>query len=547
MARLIAIAGPMAGREFEVGDRAIIGRATDCDIRLDDLTVSRRHASISRVGAGCVLEDLHSGNGVFVNQRRVIEPVQLADGDEIRLSRHTFKFILPPAKHTTSVTIQDRSAAHESSILGSVAVESTQTATLAAGQPPPATHQRLNTLLQISNALQSEFNLPKLLNLILDTLFNVFPQADRGFVMLSDDTGKLHTRAVRSRSEQTEEIAISRRIISEVTQRRMAILSADASDDSRFGGAMSIVNLQMRSMMCSPLIAQGQVLGVIHIDTVRQDERFTQDDLELLTGIACQTALAIANARMHERLMKRQRMERDLELAAQVQNSFLPAKAPEAPGWRFAACYQAALEVGGDFYDFIQPAEGRMIVAVGDVAGKGVPAALLMARMTSDVRFLCMQEPSPSRVLSRLNDQFHASSIEDVFVTLLLASIDLKTRLITFCNAAHCPALAWTAADAPVVQATRESNYPIGVVPGHVFEEETFQIQAGGGFWLYTDGVIEAMDDQQRLFGVERLKSLLERKKASDTALRDLLTSIQEFTGGAPQSDDLTAVSINAL
>ena len=546
MARLVAVQGPLVGESFEIYAETVIGRAADCCLCLDDMTVSRRHARIRETSQGFFVEDVGSGNGTFVNHRRLTEPTLLVNDDLIRVSTHAFKFIQQDPQSSTSVMIEERNEATESSIVGKFHVESTQvaavTADTAAGEILKA-HKRLRTILDIGNAVQNEFSVPLLLDRVIDALFEVFPQADRGFLMLMEQDGKLRQRAARTRHDRTEQIAVSRKIISEVVQKRVAVLSADACDDSRFGGAVSVVNYQIRSMMCAPLIARGEILGIIHLDTVRLAERFTQEDLELLTGVAGQTALALANARMHEDLIRRQRIQRDLELASQVQNSFLPDCDPDVEGMEFMGYYRAALEVGGDFYDYIPQSEDRMIVAIGDVSGKGVPAALLMAKMTSDVRFHTLQAREPVEIITRLNERLNDARISDVFVTLMLAAIDLESSTVTIASAGHCPALLRSADGAEIVRLCVGGSFPLGVERDGEYSQESRRLKPGEVVCLYTDGIPEAMDAQERLYGYERFHNVFANGPgAAGASLRALVADVQEFVGDVHQSDDLTCV-----
>ena len=303
--------------------------------------------------------------------------------------------------------------------------------------------QRLRAVLEISNAVQTQLDMDKLLNEILDRLLGVFRQADRGFILLkAHESEDLVPRAARQRGrEQPEAITVSRSIVQKAMGDRVAILSADAMGDQRFSMAQSVLNFRIRSMMCAPIIANDEALGIIHLDTTRQDRQFTRDDLELLTMVTNQTAFAIANARLHRQLLLQERTDRDLQLARQVQESFLPRRFPEVAGMEFCASYKAALAVGGDFYDFIPLEGGRLAIVVGDVAGKGIPAALMMARMSSAVREFALTEEEPRRVVAQVNDRLAAMDAEGSFTTLIFALLDPRSRTLDMVNAGHPPPL----------------------------------------------------------------------------------------------------------
>ena len=557
MAQLVVVKGPLLGRTFDIGDGAVIGRSLDCEVHLDDLTVSRMHARLTQTDKGVVVEDMHSGNGTYVGKERIEKPTLLKHNSLVGVSNHVFKFVNKQVKRrggmgsSTVVAVERPVGKESSSILGRIPVQEADIGAITArakagGQDAILkAHERLRTIVAISNAVQTELNQKRLLDLILQNLFQVFPQADRGFIMLKDKLGEMVPRAAWTRSGQTEEITISKTLIREAAEKRVAILSADAMGDDRFGQAVSIVNFQIRSMMCAPLIAGDDLLGLIHIDTVRQAERFSDDDLELLTGVANQTALAVANARMHDELLLRDRMTRDLQLAALVQQSFLPERTPEFSGVEFAATYQAAQAVGGDFYDFIGQGPDRMLVVVGDVSGKGVPAALLMAKMTSDVRFFSLQEREPKDIVARLNDHMTQSNIEDAFVTLMIAAVDMKQHTIALSNAAHCPAILRRARAGDAIQIATEGNFPLGVMPDTKFEQQTYPLDPGDVVFIFTDGVTEAMNASDDVYGFDRLERAVATAPGSaEGVLQYVAADIKEHVGDTPQSDDVTCVCI---
>jgi len=368
-------------------------------------------------------------------------------------------------------------------------------------------------------------------------------------MLKDDDSGELQPKVSRQRDGETvENVTVSKRIIEEAVERRIAILSADAMGDQRFSAAMSVMNFQIRSMMCAPLIAADKVMGILHLDTTSQGKRCAMNDLELFTAVANQTALAISNANMHERLLLRQRTERDLALARRVQQSFLPGEPPKIPGMEFCAWYKAALQVGGDFYDFIPLPNDRLGLVVGDVAGKGMPAALMMARMMSDVRFLALSEPGAGKVMARLNNGVIESGMDDAFVTVVFCILDPKTRSLTFANAAHCPPIIRQAGTGNLIEIQDTIGFPIGAVPDTEYEEQTITINPGDTITMFTDGITEAMNANNDLFGNDRVFAAMTGPHTGAQVVMDkLLESIQDWVGNTPQSDDLTVVSLGAL
>ena len=548
---LIAIEGPLKGQTFRLREATVLGRSFEADLRLDDLAISRRHARISLVGGRCLIEDLGSGNGTTVNGRTIAAPTPLKSGDEIGLAGNLFRFAAEPGPPRESgVAIVDETSAIAPPALETIDMRATSTeAAMAQRTTAPdallKAQQRLRAVLEISNAVQTQFDMDKLLDEILDRLFGVFPQADRGFVMLKEDESEeLVPRAARQRGrEQPEAITVSRSIVQKAMGDRVALLSADAMGDQRFSMALSVLNFRIRSMMCAPIIAHDEALGIIHLDTTRQDRQFTAEDLDLLAAVTNQIAFAIANARLHRKLLLQERTERDLQFARQVQESFLPRRSPEVAGMQFCASYRAALEVGGDFYDFI-PLEGdKLAIVVGDVAGKGIPAALMMARMSSAVREFALAEEEPRRVVARVNDRLAAMDAESSFITLIFALLDPRSRTLQMVNAGHPPPLLRKGSAGRVSEIQSCTNFPVGVMPGAEFEAESFRIEPGDFVCLYSDGITEAMNAQQDRYGGDRLKSVAALPAASAAQLMEnILQDVHAFVGSAHPSDDLTLV-----
>ena len=245
---------------------------------------------------------------------------------------------------------------------------------------------KLRAVIEITANLRKSLAVDLVLPKLLDSLFKIFVQADRGFVVLRGaNPGQLVIKAVKQRRSDSEDmIRISRTIINQVLDTKQAILSADAAADARFEMSQSIADFRIRSMMCAPLVnSDGDAMGAIQIDTIDQRARFQQDDLDVLAGVANQAAFALENAQLHEQALKQQGLQRDLELAHKVQQGLLPARSPKFEGYHFFDFYEPANQVGGDFYDYIRLPGGRLAIVLADVSGKGVAAALVMARISS--------------------------------------------------------------------------------------------------------------------------------------------------------------------
>jgi sigma-B regulation protein RsbU (phosphoserine phosphatase) len=557
MARLVVTKGPAAGKSHTLGKVTTIGRSAQVDLRFDDLTVSREHARIVRTESGqYVLEDLRSGNGTFVNGTR-IKSHRLRDGDELTIGNSVV--IFKDSDRPSTVAAADRTmldvsgGSSTSAVINTIDVEQgVETASRVSSdttmeQVANAT-RRLQILVDMFRSIGTDLNEERLLEKILDTLFRVFPDTHRGFIILRDpDTGKLVPRAARTEGGAgSNKLAISESILQYVLEKKQAVLSTDALHDGRFQSSQSIVDLQMRSVMCAPLIHENNVLGFVTLDTRKVSRLYNEEGLSLLAGIANQASLAIANARMHSRLVSQERLEQDLRNAARIQHSFLPQQPPEVPGYEFADWYTTAHEVGGDFYDFIRLPDGKWGVVVGDVSGKGITAALMMAKMTAQIRLHAAAGLSPGRLLAELNHSMLTSE-PDLFVTLLILVLDSDKHTMLVSNAGHLPPMVRR--DGKTVEAANcENSLPIGVIDDTEFPETLIDIGANDRVCVFTDGVTEAMNEKGELYGFDRLKAAI--LSAPDTP-RGILESIQKSVwahiGTARQSDDLSLVCFGRL
>jgi phosphoserine phosphatase RsbU/P len=553
MAVLRALQGLNPGQLFPLeGASVILGRHPACDIVLESGSVSRQHARILNIEGNFYIEDLHSRNGTLWNGRPIAQRQLLRENDEVGICDLSFVFHLgppelnitpPPARRSDAVTeallVDDEEASDSSTIMSKMNVP-TRSSGL---RLEVNTEAKLKALLEISQHLGLALGLAEVLPKLLDSLFAIFPQADRGFVVLRDPaSGRLVPKAIKHRrGEETQTVRISRTIVSNVMNSKEAILSADAAADARFDMAESIVDFHIRSMMCAPLInREGSSLGVIQVDTLDPRNRFRQDDLDVLVSVACQAAFAVENAQLHEAALHDQALRRELAVAHEVQRGFLPSAAPRIPEYDFFEFYEPANQLGGDYYDYIELPGGRLAVVVADVSGKGISASLLMAKLSAETRYCLASEPSPAEAIGRLNRAFCDSGWEDRFVTMVLAVLDPRRHEVTVVNAGHLPPLLRRGPAAVEAVGQVETRLPLGVERDEDYVASTFALAPGHSLVLYTDGITEAMNGRDELYGQQRLLTLLESDAEGVGRLgRRILDDVKRFVGGRPQSDDM--------
>jgi phosphoserine phosphatase RsbU/P len=554
MAELRTIEGPHTGGVFALDrDSAVLGRHPDCDIVLDSGAVSRQHARIQRVDGKLYIEDMQSRNGTYVNGRQIRERCQLNDQDRITLCDVVMLFHDTGSRagdsHSTvsifdTAAILDDGGDNSSTVMTRLDVSSGSSSLRLEVNP----QAKLKALMEITQKLSRAVALSDVLPKVLDSLLTIFPQADRGVMVLRDSaTGKLIPRALKHRRpELADSVRISRTIVQGVMTSKEAILSADASSDSRFKASESIVDFHIRSVMCAPLIdSQGEVTGVIQIDTSDQRNRFSRDDLEVLASVACQAAFAVENAELHEMAVREQKLSHELEVAHDVLRGFLPSGPPKIEGYDFFDFYEPANELGGDYYDYIPLGGHRLAVVVADVSGKGIPASLLMARLSADVRYCLASEPSPAEAIARLNRVFFAAGWEDRFVTLVLAVLDPCRHEVTLVDAGHPP--AYMSHQGKVVEAVDDDSVrlPLGVMDDADYVQVTYPLDPGDRLVLYTDGISEAMNEADELYGFERIYQQMGLPSPGTAAHgQRILASVKEFVGQRSQSDDMCLVCL---
>ena len=554
MGRLRETHGPNAGAVYELRDACLLGRALDCQVHIRDLTVSRRHARVFKRDHHFVVEDLNSGNGTFVNDRPIVQHT-LEHGDSIRIASATFAFeeVVTQGNSVTMVGPLESEPEIVKVVDASKSMLSDPQA-ISNVQSPKALQamaSRLRTVYAVSDAISNILDTDELLYEILDRLFDTFPRAERGFVMLVDEaTGELIPKAIKKSNERdAADVEVSRTILQEVIAQSHAVLSHNAMEDKRFAAGRSVANFGIRAMMCAPLLWRSEPLGIVYLDSAGI-AAFDQDDLELLSGIAGQSAAALGNARLHAELLKRQRLEQDLHLAERIQQSFLPRHIPDVPGLVFAARYDPAYEVGGDFYDFISLTGDRLGVVVADVSGKGVAAALYMARLTRDLRYLALAEPDPARVLKWMNRAVLENGQDDLFVTLVYLVLDYGRGRLTLANAGHLPPLLRPGAGGGPMALDGSTGLPLGILAEGEYSSTEYELSPGDAVLLYTDGLVEAMNPARDMFGMDRLVDTLGRGSGNARVLLEaVLTACRSHVQDAAQFDDTTLVcfSVDAL
>ena len=415
---------------------------------------------------------------------------------------------------------------------------------------PQVPNQRLELLYQLSQTFNSSLDLEQVLNTVMDEIIKI-TQAERGFIVLRESDGNLVFRAARGihqTSIDDPQFQVSRGVIDQVIQLGQPVLTSDAQVDSRFSSRQSVSLLGLRAILCAPLKVRHQILGAVYVDNRIQVDIFTIDDLGLLSAIASSAAIAIENARLYLVAIEKARLERELQVARQVQSSLLPKDVPQLEGWDFAAAWLPAREVSGDFYDFFHRRDGTLDLMIADVSDKGMPAALFMANSRSIVRTALANASNLAEGISSANRLIYADSASGMFLTLFYARIDPHSGRVSFVNAGHNPPLLYSGERTEPFELKR-TGMALGVEESLFYLEKSVELQRGDVLVFYTDGLTDAINESQQAFDLENVLRVIcsVRHSSARYILDTIVAAVEQFTGSAAPFDDITLIIVRRL
>jgi sigma-B regulation protein RsbU (phosphoserine phosphatase) len=544
---ILLVQGQAKTYQLKPGDN-FLGRLPECDIQIDSNMVSRKHARVYPQDGQFYIEDLNSGNGSFVNGQRITAPTLLKTNDRIKFGPILFRYEGDRSPDDTGFGLGGGTSPAEAGVtFHSNEAAATITDRIRGNALDMLDVQpgaKLKAVLEITKSLAGTIDIDKILPKLLDTLFGIFPHADRGCVLLLDEaTGQMVPRAMKHRRADADDtVKLSRTILKAVMESKETILSADASSDSQFSASESISSLSIRSMICTPMIGlNGDVLGVINIDTQNPLAQFKNEDAQLLAAVAVPAALAYEGARLLLSYIEKQKQDNEMNIASAVQLALLPERMPDVEGYDFFAMYESAQAVGGDYYDIFPLTNGKIAIAFGDVAGKGVPASLIMSRISTVVRSVVEFVDDVSQAIEKINGYMCARAVEGRFVTFVLVILDPIKHTMSLVIAGHMSPIIRKADGTLEEFPDSVVGVPLGVVDGFPFDVVMRDIAPGETVVIYTDGVSEAMNASGELYGVDRLRSLVQRESSDTQQLgKTILADVRKHAGGHPQNDDIT-------
>jgi serine phosphatase RsbU (regulator of sigma subunit) len=509
-------------------DPFVIGRRVTSDLHLPSGEVSRDHAEITAVDDGFEIRDRGSRYGTFVNGEEITTR-RLAHGDRVKLGRSGGAELM---FQLADAPVQDRSA----TAIGEL-------------------HQ-VAVLLEGLQALGSGRVLDDVLALVMDSAISV-GGAERGFIMLAGDDRELEFKLGRSRDRLTlpgSRFETSRKIPEEVFRTGEARIEADLLDGDLANQHMGTIALGIRNVLCVPLrlvryvesadsATEDRRVGVLYLDSREKGTLMSDETRVTLETLAAEAAVAIDNAQLYKAALEKARLDQEMVTAAQIQQALLPTRSRAGAFFDAAAEMLPCRSIGGDFFDYVDLPDGRFGFALGDVSGKGPPAALLGALLQGNLAAQTTIASGPAAALSNVNAALVHRAIESRFVTLFYAVLSPEGQL-TFCNAGHNPPFL---VGRDGVRRLETGGMPLGLFEGVPLEEEAVTMTPGDFVVAFSDGVSEAMNAAEEEFEDARILESIEGSTGRDaqTQLEHLFSSVKAFTAGAAQNDDVTVLVVS--
>jgi len=517
--------------------RHTIGRSGDCSVRGPYPFVSREHAEVVVESDRIVVRDLESHNGTWVNGARIEEPTTVTNGDRITIADVTFYIFGERAVDTT--IISDGSTVETRKKVSWDEVQRLES------EDADKTTRLYQVLAKAGELLAVQRPPEELFEAILD-LVERMVEAERTMLLLREEgSAEPVVKASRLHGPRREDrIVLSSTMVQQVIQEKESFLTTDAQEDPRFQSHESVIFQRTRSAMAAPLFDNQKVIGVLYADTTDPITQYTDEELRTFMILANLVAVKITQARLEAAEAERRQMEMELRTARDIMTRILPSELERVEGYELCAYQEPCHTVGGDLYQICRLEDGRVVILMGDVSGKGLGAALLVSTIMPIVNVLSEDVAEPITLMDRLNRQVFQSTDAVRFATVFLGVLEPGTGKLEYVNAGHNPPLLIDGDGT-----TREiaaTGLPVGMFEETSYEAGTVDVKRGEMLMLYSDGIPEALNADDDEYGMERFADLLRRERAQ--GLEELLLCVQddisEFVGDTPPSDDVTMLLI---
>ena len=539
--RLVVIEPNGTRREIQVTAFPFrIGRQAGNELTLRDSRISRQQAQITGEDSGFVIEDMGSRHGTFVNGERVLRQ-ELKPKDRIDFGmQDSYKLIYVGAGATIEELVEKVEA-----------------------PAPTGSGSRelyhLGVLLEVARTLGTGLSLEDVLTAVVDAAIQV-TRTERGVLLLANAAGELQTVVARDAQRTTlrpEQLQVSQSVVKRVATTRRELIVTDTGAETAVSAQESVARLELHTIVAIPIdklpvietldatisTRQGELLGVLYLDSHASSSAFTDLDRQVLSTLAREAATVVENARLFAAARAKARLDREIEIASQIQRQLLPKAMPNLPDVAVAGATLSCHSVGGDCFDVIDLGGGRHGFFVGDVAGKGISAALLATLLQGVFFTTAAMDIALPGVFSRVNTYLCERSAEDRYATVFYGVLDKMGRF-EYVNAGHVPPLVRRKSGA--LEALGSANFPVGMFAEAEYESSRVKLEPGDFLVIYTDGVSEACNVQSELFEEARLRQVMEafNGQTVEELAQTIRDGVKAFTQGAAQSDDITVLAI---
>ena len=522
-----------------------MGRSETVNLPMpSDTMLSRQHCAFEWVAGAWVVRDLGSKNGTTVNGQNLIREHRLFPGDRIAAGRQILEFEAtrtaapkPPPSPLEFVE-DDAGVSMRPDSTFIIRLDSANFSAKPAGPPSielERANRRMDALVRAGRELSSFKPLDSLFDITLELALDAVG-AKRGILMTLEN-GELVTRAHKG-----DGFRVSSAVRDKVMRERASLLVQDAAADSLLRASQTIVQQNIKSLMAVPLQTESQVIGILYVDSPSILHPFDAEALSLLTVFANIAAIRIEHARLVEVEHTERVMAHDLEQAADIQRSLFPQRPPALPGLELSGRSLPCRAVGGDYFDYVPMADGRILVSVCDVSGKGLAASLLMSSLQARVHALCEFETNVAKFVTRLNHSIKANTPDNKFITGFFAAIDPNTGEMEYSNAGHNPPVI--ARQNGRVELLTTGGPVLGILPAITYSGGQTRLDPGDLLVMYSDGVSEAPNSKDEEFGEEAVAQIAAAclDRSADEVLMEIARQLRAFLGECSPTDDVTMV-----
>lgn len=529
----------------------IMGRSESVNLPMPgDTMLSRQHCAFEWTGDAWIVRDMGSKNGTTVNGLNLIREHRLSPGDRIVAGRQIIEFesqkagSTKPAPSPLEFVEDEAGAAIRPDSTFIIRLDSANFSSKQTGGPSSIelerANRRMEALVRAGRELASFKPIESLFGITLDLALDAVG-AKRGILMTLEN-GELVTRAHKG-----DGFRVSSAVRDKVMRERASLLVQDASNDSLLRASQTIVQQKIKSLMAVPLQTESQVIGILYVDTPNILYPFDAESLSLLTVFANIAAIRIEHARLVEVEHAERLLTHDLEQAADIQRSLFPQSPPVLPGLQLSGRSLPCRSVGGDYFDYVPMADGRIFVVVADVSGKGLAASLLMSSLQARVHALCELQTDVAKLVSRLNHSTKANTPDNKFITGFFAAIDPVTGEMEYANAGHNPPVI--ARQSGKVELLTAGGPVLGILPNINYVGGRTKLETGDLLVMYSDGVSEAPNAKDEEFSEEAVAQIAASclDRSADEVLMEIARQLRAFLGECSPTDDVTMVVARKL